>query len=191
MDRAAEIISRGGVVIYPTDTVYGIGCDPYNASAVKRIYNIKSRDRSIPVPVLAGSVRDVAAITEIDGSSLRIASEFWPGMVTLILKLADDQIKESLMLGSDKIAVRVPYGPCIGGLLKRCRFVVGTSANVSGAGPFTDPDACHDSMSGFDLFLDGGKIGNNGVSTIVECTGGELRIHREGAVQRASLEELF
>ena len=188
--KASEIIKNGGIVVFPTDTVYGIGCNPYNKEAIKRIYKIKSREISKSLPILAFS-KDVAAkIVEFDKDSEKIAQKIWPGPLTLILKLTDEKLKASLN-GVDKIAIRVPKHQCTLELLKKCDFVIGTSANISGTGPFRNPQECYQNIHDFDLFLDGGTITSEGESTIIEFEEGELKIHREGVLTRKEILKIL
>ena len=189
ISKAAKILKNGGVVVFPTDTVYGIGCDPYNERAVKVIYKIKKRDSKKLFPVLGYSIKDLEKIAEFSEKSKKIAQKFWPGPVTLILKIKDENIKKSLNL-SDKIAVRVPKNRCILGLLKKCKLIVGTSANVSGTLSFNDPKECLSNLTGYDAFIDGGKIGSSGESTLIEVDE-ELKILREGAISKKEIMNLF
>ena len=85
--KSVEIIENGGVIIFPTDTVYGIGCNPYDANAVKKIYEIKSREKIKSLPVLASSIQIVKQISIIDEFTENIIKKYWPGPLTLILKL--------------------------------------------------------------------------------------------------------
>ncbi len=181
--EAARILSGGGVVVFPTDTVYGIGCDPFDKAAVGRIYSIKNRDPANPLPVLAYSAEAAREIARLDGSSAKVADRLWPGPLTIVLGVRDRRLRDTLNVG-EKVAVRVPGHRCTLDLLRRCRYLVGTSANVSGAGSATDPAECERSVDGYDLLLDGGVLAGGGESTIIEFAGGELRIHREGAVTR-------
>ena len=183
---AYDTIKKGGVVVFPTDTVYGIGCDPYNHEAVNRIYQIKGRGKIKQLPVLAYSKKDINEIAFFDERSEKIADKFWPGPITLILKVKDKKIEESLGL-EGKIAVRVPNHPCILALLKKCRLLVGTSANFSGQSSFDDSREIVSKFSGYDILLDGGEIANSGESTIVQVAGNELKIVREGKIKSESL----
>jgi L-threonylcarbamoyladenylate synthase len=186
IEKANKIIKNGGVVVFPTDTVYGIGCDPYNKEAIQKIYKIKSREKSKSFPILVFS-KDVASrIVEFDKDSENIAKKIWPGPLTLILKLTDESLRESLDIGN-KIAIRVPNHPCTLKLLKKCNIIVGTSANVSGSNSFIDPQECYQNIEDYDLFLDGGKIINGRESTIAEFTNGKLKIHREGALTQKEI----
>ena len=184
--EAYYTIREGGVIVFPTDTIYGIGCDPYNQDAVNKVYKIKGREKIKQLPVLAYSKKELKDIAFFDEISEKIADKFWPGPVTLILKVKDKKIKESLGL-EGKIAVRVPNHPCVLSLLKKCRFLVGTSANFSGQSSFDDSKEIAIKFSGYDTLLDGGKISYSGESTIVEVVGNELKILREGKIKLESL----
>ncbi|MDE1769460.1 MAG: threonylcarbamoyl-AMP synthase [Thaumarchaeota archaeon] len=183
---AYDSIKKGGIIVFPTDTVYGVGCDPYNSDAVNKIYNIKGREKMKQLPVLAFSKKDVESIAFFDAISEKIADKFWPGPVTLILPVKDRKIAESLGL-EGKIAVRVPNHPGVLSLLEKCRLLVGTSANFSGQSSFDDSKEILDEFSGYDILLDGGKISNSGESTIVEVVGNELKIVRQGKIKLENL----
>ena len=179
IEKASQIISQGGVVVFPTDTVYGIGCNPYNKNSVKRIYDIKSRDISKPFPVLAYSIEVAERIAFFDEFTRGIVERFWPGELTVILKLTDKNLKRSLNV-TEKIAIRVPNHRCTLELLKECDLLVGTSANISGHSSFTDPDECFNNIQKFDVFVDGGTIASKAESTIIEIKDKDIRIIRRG-----------
>lgn len=190
ISKASSIIKSGGIVVFPTDTVYGIGCDPYNKESIQRIYKIKSREISKSLPVLVFSKDIAAKIVEFDKDSEKIAQKVWPGPVTLILKLTDEKLKTSLNVG-DKIAIRVPKHQCTLELLRECNFIIGTSANISGMGPFRNPEECYQNIHNFDLFLDGGTITSEGESTIIEFEEGKLKIHREGVLTQKEILKIL
>ena len=190
INAAVKSIKDGGTVIFPTDTVYGIGCDPYNKKAVEKIYKIKNRERDKLFPVLAFSKKQLEKIVNFDNKATKIAERFWPGQITLILPLKDKKLRDSMSL-SDKIAVRVPKNECILSILEKCNFLVGTSANISGEKSFTDPDECEKNVSGYDVIVDGGKIVSKGESTIVEINDNNLEIKREGSVSKEEILSLF
>lgn len=184
--EASKILSDGGVVVFPTDTVYGIGCNPFDKNAVKKIYKIKNREPSKPLPVLTYSKDTAKKIVVFDKDSERIADAMWPGSLTIILKTKEKKLRESLNV-KEKIAVRVPDHRCTLELLKHCKYVVGTSANMSGAQSTADPEECERSVDGYDLLLDGGKIASRGESTIIEMVGEELKIHRDGEIKKEDI----
>jgi len=180
--KTSQIIKEGGVAIFPTDTVYGIGCNPYNVKSVKKIYEIKSRSEIKSLPVLAYSLDIVKQITSIDKITEKIIKKYWPGPLTLILKLTDEKLKKSLKL-ENKIAVRIPDSKCTLKLLEKCGLLVGTSANISGDLSYTDPDECLKNIKNYDVFLNGGTITSKGESTIIEIENDEIKIIREGALK--------
>ena len=184
--KSVEIIENGGVIIFPTDTVYGIGCNPYNANAVKKIYEIKSREKIKSLPVLVSSIEIVKQISIIDEFTEKIIKKYWPGPLTLILKLKDKNLKESLNL-EDKIAVRIPNSVCTLKLLNKCNLLVGTSANVSGDSSFTDPQECMKNVKNYDIFVDGGTITSKGESTIIEIENEKIHVIREGALKKEDI----
>jgi L-threonylcarbamoyladenylate synthase len=186
--KASQIINEGGIAVFPTDTVYGIGCNPYNINAVKKIYKIKLRDISKSFPVLAYSKELAEQIAHFDKFTRKIADKFWPGPLTMILKITDDKLKESLNL-NDKIAIRIPNHKCILDLLEKCNFIVGTSANVSGKMSFTNADECFKNIEDYDIFVDGGTITSKGESTIIEIVNGEIKIIREGPLSKKEILE--
>lgn len=177
--KVIEKINQGGIIIFPTDTVYGIGCNPFNEKAVKKIYEIKSRDVSKPFPVLVYSKEIAERIALFDEFTKRIVEKFWPGPLTLILKLIDNDLKKSLNL-NEKIAIRVPNNKCTLEVLKKCNFLVGTSANISNESAFTNPEKCSKNIQNYDIFLDGGEIKDGVESTIIEIEKKQVKIIREG-----------
>lgn len=183
---ASNAVKNGGIVVFPTDTVYGIGCDPYNEKAVRMIYRIKGREGSKQLPVLGFSIYDISKIAILDELSERLAARFWPGPLTLILDVKEEQISKSLGLDK-KIAVRVPNHPCTSKLLKECKLLVGTSANLSGQPSSADSRDIAGKLEGFDVLLDGGRITDPVESTIVEVVGENLRIIRHGKISEKEL----
>jgi len=186
---ATKAINDGAIVVFPTDTVYGLGCNPYNHDAVQSIYEIKKRNKTKPFPVIGYSKKELEKIAEFNPLEEKIAEKFWPGPITLILKVKDKEIQKSLEL-EEKIAVRVPDNQCVLALLKECKLLVGTSANISGTAPFNDPKECSENLNGYDLFIDGGIISSQGESTIVEIENNDVKILRKGSVSEEMIKEL-
>jgi len=186
---ASKAINDGAIVVFPTDTVYGLGCNPYNHDAVLSLYEIKKRKKTKSFPVLGYSKKELEKIAEFNSLEEKIAEKFWPGPITLILKIKDKKIQKSLDL-EGKIAVRVPNNQCVLALLKECKLLVGTSANISGAAPFNDPKECDKNLSGYDLLIDGGIISSQGESTIVEIENNDVKILRKGSVSEEMIKEL-
>ncbi len=176
---AARIVLSGGVVVYPTDTVYGLGCDPFNMKAVSRVFRLKERSNK-PLPVLGSNIEKLREICVFNERSLELAERFWPGMLTIVLPA---RVAVPAALKGDTIAVRVPGRKdtlelieTVGGL------IVGTSANISNRPSAKTVFEAHSQLGkSVDLFLDGGDL--SGVpSTVVNLVGGEAMILRRGAL---------
>ena len=183
---AIESIKNGGVVIFPTDTVYGIGCNPYDENAVDRVYTAKKRNRTNPLPILGYSKRFLENIVEFDEITNRIAEKFWPGRLTIVLPLKDDRLQK-LSRGTNTLAVRVPNNKCVLAFLKKCELVVGTSANISGKEPFTDPQNIENDVIDCDIFLNDGIIQSSGASTVIKIENGKIKILRSGSISKNDL----
>jgi L-threonylcarbamoyladenylate synthase len=186
IEKTFQVIKKGGIVVFPTDTVYGIGCNPYNTNAVEKIYEIKSREKIKSLPVLAYSLDTVKEIARIDTFTEKIIKKYWPGPLTLILELTDKKLKKSLNL-DNKIAVRIPDSKCTLKLLEKCGLLVGTSANISGSPPSTDPKECLKNITNYDVFLNGGTITSKGESTIIEIENEEIKIIRKGVLKKEEI----
>jgi L-threonylcarbamoyladenylate synthase len=184
ISKCASIVRNAGVVVFPTDTIYGIGCNPYIDLAVERIFAIKGRDKEKALPILAYSVEDIKKIVSLGQYGISLAKKFWPGALTIVAPLVDDSISHKVMGGRRKsLAVRIPANKCILALLSHCRYIVGTSANLSGQSSITSSKQILESgLDGFDALLDGGDIQGGVESTIVDITGKEPLILREGAL---------
>ena len=189
IEKASQIINQGGIVVFPTDTVYGIGCNPYNKTSIEKIYKIKSRNISKTLPVLTYSIKTAEKIVSFDEYTKKIVQKFWPGPLTVILTVTDEKIKESLNL-ENKIAIRVPNHKCTLDILEKCDFLVGTSANISRDTSYTNPNECIKNLNGYDIFVDGGIIQSKGESTIIEIEGKEIKVIREGSLTKEEILEL-
>ena len=183
---AVQSIKDGGVVIFPTDTVYGIGCNPYDKNAIDKIFKIKKRDKAKQLPILGYSKQVLKQIVEFDEIANKITDKFWPGRLTLVLPLKDAKLQK--LSGSTKtIAVRVPNNKCALTLLKECKLIIGTSANISGKKSFVDPSYLKDKVLDCDVFLNDGPIQSSGASTIIEIKNKNIKILRNGDIHEADL----
>ncbi len=177
--RASEIVRGGGVIVYPTDTVYGLGCDPFDVEAVARVFRLKKRSDK-PLPVLGSNIEILEEICTFNDRSHKLAKRFWPGALTMVLPA---KARFPAALEGDTIAVRTPGNgdtleliEAVGGL------IVGTSANISYRKPARTVFEAHSQMGdSVDLFLDGGVL--LGVpSTVVDLSGDKVMILRRGAL---------
>jgi L-threonylcarbamoyladenylate synthase len=186
----AAVVRKGGVIIFPTDTVYGIGCDPFNDLAVKRIFEIKNREKNKPLPVLAATVERVGKIARMERVATTLARRYWPGRLTIVCPLQDRRISSLVSANSGKIAVRIPGNKCILKLLRECTYLTGTSANRSGEDPMRDIRQIISSrLEGIDRVLDGGSLTDSMESTVIDvCNQMRPIVLRSGAV---ASDEIF
>ncbi len=175
---ACAAINSGGVIIFPTDTVYGIGCSPFKNKAINRVYKIKGRDTAKQLPVLANSYDDLAKFCQFDSRHKKLADKFWPGPVTMVVKLLDIQMAKTMGL-EDTVAVRVPAGDCPRAVLASCGPLACTSANISGAPSAIKYSQC--AKLDVDVGLDGGIVQGT-ESTIIDATGEQVRVLRKGRI---------
>lgn len=180
----ASTLSDGGIIVFPTDTVYGIGCNPYYDESVERIFQIKDRSEDKPLPVMGYSISDIEKLVHMSPLAKSLAQYFWPGALTIVSPCKDNNISRRVMAGGDNLAVRIPGNRCTQSLLRFCKYLIGTSANVSGRKPCTSSyEVLSSGLSGFDLVLDGGALGGGIESTIIEVIDSNVRILREGVIK--------
>ena len=187
--RAAELLRAGGVVAFPTETVYGLGADATNDRAAARIFAVKGRPRFNPLIVHIADPAAAAAHAEIDARGRALMSRFWPGGLTLVLrKRAGSPLSALALAGLDTVALRCPAHPMARDLLARCgRPIAAPSANRSGRlSPTTAEHVRADLGAAVDLILDGGPCAIGLESTIVDLTG-EPALLRPGALDAAAL----
>jgi len=187
----SEAIKNGAVVVFPTDTVYGIGCDPSNEAAVNRIFDIKGRDEKKALPLLVYGIEDARKVVALGKNGELLAQKYWPGALTIIAPLiGGSELSPSMLAGSKTLGVRVPTGRCITLLLSKCRYLVGTSANISGKkSPVSAQEIIDSGLEGFQILLDGGRVEKGIESTIVDVTSG--RVVREGAIKASEVNALL
>ncbi|MBI2427081.1 MAG: threonylcarbamoyl-AMP synthase [Candidatus Kerfeldbacteria bacterium] len=183
---AVQVLKTGGVIVYPTDTSYGLGCDPLNPEALKTVYAIKNRTTSSPLPVIAANILMVKQWCEWPVDAKKLASTYWPGPLTFVLATKRPLPRE-LTGFRTSIAIRVPAHEVAKALSRRLgRPIVSTSANLAGKGEIFEPDRIvemfGDAKNQPDLFLDGGTLPTSKPSTIVDLTKGKPYILRKGAV---------
>jgi L-threonylcarbamoyladenylate synthase len=182
--KCASFVSAGGVIVYPTDTIYGIGCNPYNDNSVERIFNIKGRSKKKPLPILASNIHDVEKIVSLGKIGKLLAKKFWPGGLTIVSPIIDENISTKVTANKMSVGMRIPNNNCTLSLLKYCKYLVGTSANKSGDKPSRSScEIISSSLHGFDALLDGGIVEKGVESTIVDLSDSTVpKIIREGAI---------
>jgi tRNA threonylcarbamoyl adenosine modification protein (Sua5/YciO/YrdC/YwlC family) len=184
-------LSRGEIVVFPTDTVYGVGCDAFQPEAVARVLAAKGRDRQMPPPVLIPSVRTVDGLArDVSESARALMEACWPGPLTVIVS-AQPSLAWDLGETQGTVALRVPNHDAALALLARTGPLAVTSANRTGsAAATTADDATLQLGDAVSVYLDGGDSPLGVASTIVDATGPALRIVREGGVSRDRLVDI-
>lgn len=194
-ETAAEILKNGGVVVYPTDTLYGLGANALDENAVLKIYKIKKRDRNKPLPIIAKDLKMVKRIACVDSGVEKMLNKIWPGPITIVLR-KKDIIPYALTGNEETVAVRIPNNEFILALMDKIDFpITATSANISGEKNLLDPDKIISKFKSGelkpDLFINAGKIKNSKPSTIIDLTTGIPRILRVGIVGMNEMKEFF
>ena len=189
IDIIVNAYESGQIIAYPTDTVYGIGCNPFNKDSVSKIYDIKNREGKKRFPILGFSQSELEKIVEFNGVAEKISEKFWPGQVTLILPIRKE-ITEKIS-NNGKLAVRVPNNECVLSILKQCKLIIGTSANISGEKSILDSDEFKTKIPEIDVLVNSGKITSLGESTIVDFMDDQLKIIREGSVSKKDIEKIL
>jgi L-threonylcarbamoyladenylate synthase len=193
---ATDIISAGGVAVFPTDTVYGVGALAWDEQAVAKLYAAKGRDFSKPIPVLVSSsvAVDQVANLELLPLAMRQVAEllmqaFWPGGLTIVLP-RDGGLPDRLTAGGATVGVRMPNHPLTLALLDQCGgALAATSANRSGHPSPTDAATARAELDGLvDIILDGGPAPGGVESTIISLDGDLPSILREGAISRDQIK---
>ena len=189
--RAADAIRSGGVIAYPTETVYGLGADPYDSQAVERVFEIKERERHKPVILLVRGEGDVRSlVTEVPTAAVDLMRGFWPGPLTLVF-LAEPGLPARLLAGGQTIALRVSPNAVVKELLEAVGGpITSTSANRSGEPPARSGMEAADRVGDLvDLVLDGGTSVDDRPSTVVDVSEAEVKVLREGRIAEDAIRE--
>lgn len=193
LKEAGRILREGGLVAFPTETVYGLGGDALNPASSQKIYAAKGRPSDNPLIVHVCNTEDVSVIVrEIPENAKKLAEKFWPGPLTMIMKKSENVPYETTG-GLDTVAVRMPDNPIALALIESAGgFVAAPSANLSGKPSPTLAKYVMEDMDGrIDMILDGGTLGIGLESTIVDLTGEVPEILRPGYVTKEMLEEVL
>ena len=188
INQVIAILKSGGVVAFPTDTVYGVGVDPFQPEAVRKLYTIKGRPIDKPIPILVGSVADVERIAQnLPSTFSQLAEQFWPGGLTLIVEAKS--LPPEVTAGGDTVGVRMPDHPLALALLQRFGGAIATtSANKSDEPPATSAEEVRSELGELvDTILDGGQTATKIASTVLDLSVSPPQIRRQGGI---SMEQL-
>lgn len=191
--EAGEVLKKGGIVAFPTDTVYGLGCIYTDSDAVRKIFEAKGRDEGKPLSVLVCDIMQVGRVADdITNDALKLMTAFWPGALTLILK-KNDTVPEEVAAGGDTIGVRMPESVCARELIARSGVpLAAPSANLSGKRSSVTADDVREDLDGrIDLVIDGGECSIGVSSTVLDISDGDLKILREGVITADMIREVL
>jgi L-threonylcarbamoyladenylate synthase len=189
IDLALQTLESGGLLAFPTDTVYGLAARVSDPTGIDRLYAVKGRDSAKAIPVLLSSPDDLPQVTaEMSITARRLAQRFWPGPLTLVVPRHPD-LPENLS-NLPTIGVRMPDHPVALALMRRSGPLAVTSANRSGGENTCTAQEVQAQLDGrIELILDGGQTPGGMPSTVVDCTGQQLVILRQGPITAADLQQ--
>ncbi|MFZ6015730.1 MAG: L-threonylcarbamoyladenylate synthase [Patescibacteria group bacterium] len=190
--QAVAILKNSGVIALPTETVYGLACDPNNSKAVKKIFAIKGRKEDKPLQLIASSFAQVNRLADLNPAERRLAKKYWPGPLTLLVKLKQGIKLAPHVSPKRTIGIRVTSSPIAAAIVKAFGHpIAATSANRSGSPPATSGRGVVRAFKGFknqpDYILDIGAIPKNKPTTVASISpNGQITIHRQGGIELKS-----
>ena len=189
----AEVIKAGGIIGYPTETVYGLGADPFNPAAVNKIFRLKGREKNKPILLIAENIDQVKQLTaEYPMTAETLASAFWPGPLTMVFR-ASTELPVEIIGVNRTIGIRIPDHKMCLELIKISGVpITSTSANISGS---KNPTSAEEVAANFgdqlDLIIDGGPAKSEIPSTVVSVDQEKVRLLREGAISKTEIEKIL
>ena len=192
VEEGVSILKQGGIVAFPTDTVYGLGACPDLQSAVERVYQVKERPRNMALPLLLAHISQISEVAEpVPQVAWLLARSFLPGALTLVLPKSES-VPDIITAGDTTVAIRVPAHPVPVALVEGLGTpIVGTSANLSGRPSALTADEVYSQFGDkIDLIIDGGRCLGGKESTIIDVTGKTPVVLREGAVSKEEFKRV-
>ncbi len=189
---ASEYLTAGGILALPTDTVYGVGVDAFNAEAVQKLYTLKGRPEDKPIPLVLGTVADVEQVAQnLPGFFFHLTERFWPGGLTIVVEAKN--LLPILTAGGDTVGIRIPNHALLLEILQEFGGAMAiTSANLSGALPATSVEEIGAELRNkIDLFVDGGKTPGPVPSTVYDISVSPPCIRRPGVISAERLAKEF
>ena len=192
VNRAVEILRRGGVVAAPTDTLYGILANALDERAARKVFVVKMRTEGSPLPIFVSEPADLAKYgRDVPEIAYALADAFWPGKLTIVVPKSD-LIPEAVSGGLDTVGMRIPDHPVPRAIVAALGApATATSANLSGTAPLTSAgDVARELGARVDMVLDGGELAPSAASTVIDATASPLKILRVGAVAPETIERM-
>ena len=180
--KAVDTLKSGGVIAFPTDTVYGIGADPFQSEAIQKLYTIKGRPKNKPIPILVGSYQDVENIAQnLPEMFFQLATQFWPGALTLIVEAKG--LPTQITARGNTVGLRMPDHPIALKILQRFGPIATTSANKSDKAPATSKSEIERELGNIvDLIIDGGTTNTGTSSTVIDLIKTPPKVLRQGEI---------
>lgn len=181
IQRVVQVLNEGGVIAYPTDTVYGLGCDISNKQGIDRLYQMKGMNRDHPLAFICPDLSDIAKYAVVENSVYRVLKHFLPGPYCFILQ-ATREVPKMVQTKQKTVGIRVPAHPVTIAIVRELgRPLISSTANRPGQEPFVDPWEIDQEWSALDLVIDDGNQSGTVPTTVVDLSQGDVRIVREGA----------
>lgn len=182
--KIVKVIHSGGVIAFPTETVYALACDATNFKAVENIYKIKNRDINNPLSVMIHDFDQIRSYAMVNGFIEKLVSKFSPGPITYVLQTKQDNGLSNLLMKDDFTGFRIPNHSVALDILSRCQCpLVATSVNFSGEPSAKNMNEISDDLkSQIDLIMDSGDYGNGISSTVIKVSNGSVEMLREGEI---------
>jgi tRNA threonylcarbamoyl adenosine modification protein (Sua5/YciO/YrdC/YwlC family) len=180
INRVVAVLQKGGIIIYPTDTIYGLGCDIFNKDAIKKIYQLKKREGHKPMSIICADFKDIAHYAQVSNFAFQLMKRTLPGAYTYVLK-AKNKLPATFLAKNKTVGIRIPDNKiCLAITRQLGHPIISTSLNISGEEPLTLPKQLSQEMANkIDLIIDNGLLPQE-PSTVVDLTSDQPIILRQG-----------
>ena len=190
IDKAVNVVNNGGTLVYPTDTLYALGADPYNSEAVDKVFELKNRLYDDPVSIAVADMKMLKDIAIVNEKAEKVLDRFLPGPMTVVLESKEKFTKGIVQDG--KIGIRIPRHPLPLQILKAFGPLVCTSANITGqTAPMDAVEVVDQLGEGPDLIIDCGRCHHGAPSTVIDISGDKIKVIREGVLRIKDIEKFW
>lgn len=192
LEQILSFLRAGGVIAFPTDTAYGLGADPFNEGAVRRVFEIKGRAETKPILLLVNSIGMANTVATLSDRALGLAERFWPGPLTMIVP-AHKTVPSIVTAGTETVGIRWPEAPFAQRLMDAFgRPITATSANRAGMPSTVTAAEVRDQLGdSIDILIDGGTLPSRGGSTLLDLTEVPARLLRAGPIRESDLSDVL